>query len=71
MRRNSFDDSLPYNMGGHSCEFLSWVRHSREQLTELDVIVNDKHAVHGGFTALPDAIPSPEPRPTFTKLYPA
>ena len=56
----------------HGFDLETFVAHAcREQLAELDVVVDDKHAIHGDLLHSPMLFHRLNRVPTFTKLYPA
>ncbi len=56
----------------HGFDLETFVAHAcREQLTEIDVVVDDKHAIHGDFSLSPTLFHRLNRGSTFTKLYPA
>ena len=51
----------------HGFEFETFTAHaSREQRAELNVVIDDKHAIHGDLLHFSDAIPSCE---SFPRIY--
>ena len=56
----------------HGFDLETFVAHAcREQLAELDVVIDDKHAIHGDLSPSPMLFHGLNRVPTFTKLYPA
>jgi hypothetical protein len=56
----------------HSFDFETFAAHAhREQFAELDVVVDDKHAIHGDLLHSPMLFHRLNRVPTFTKLYSA